>query len=165
MDRLITYLELIVIKVAWCYPGDESLERLSILFTANGKWKKVDSCVSQKRENSCISTCLTLLRRYSIYPVNRQEWHLIKSSFSVFWQKGNYIFPFAVNVMLNLSTVYCISNTNWVDKWIVIYPMVCALHPLNYWDWYVCYSGKWFNIVWVVSRWWTHLNSNNFTKT
>ena len=37
--------------------------------------------------------------------VNRQERSLIESSFSEFWQKGNFILPFAVNVMLNLSGV------------------------------------------------------------
>ena len=51
----------------------------------------------QKRENLRFSTCLTLLRSYSIYLVKRQERSLIKSSFSVFWQKGNFILPFAVN--------------------------------------------------------------------
>ena len=64
--------------------------------------------MSQKRENLRISTWLTLLITYSIYLVNRQERSsLIKSSFSVFWQKGNFILPFAVNVMLkvNISTV------------------------------------------------------------
>ena len=81
----------------------KSLERLSIKFTANGKRETVDSGVSQKRENIRFSTCVTLLRSYSIFLVNRQERSLIKSSFSVFWQKGNFILPFAVNVMLKLS--------------------------------------------------------------
>ena len=50
-------------------------------------------------------TCLTLLRIYSIYLGNRQERSLIKSSFSLFWQKENFRLPFAVNVMLNLSII------------------------------------------------------------
>ena len=58
--------------------------------------------MSQKRENLRFSTCLTLLISYSIYLVNRQEKSLINSSFSVFWQKGNFILTFAVNVMLYL---------------------------------------------------------------
>ena len=72
-------------------------------FTANGKRQTVGSCVSQKHENFRFSTCLILLRSYSIYLVNRQERSLNKSSFSMFWQKENFILPFAVNVMLNLS--------------------------------------------------------------
>ena len=81
--------------------------------TANGKRQTVDCCVSQKRENLRFSTSLTLLKSYSIYLVNRLEKSWIKSSFSVFWQKGDFILPFAVNVMLNLSintkhrTFYC----------------------------------------------------------
>ena len=62
-----------------------------------GKRQTVDSCVSQKRENLRFSTCLSLLRSHSIYLVNKQERSLIKSSFSVFWQKGNFALPFAVN--------------------------------------------------------------------
>ena len=69
----------------------------------NGKWQTVDSCLSQKRETLRFSTCPTLLRSYSIYLVKRQERSLIKSRFSVFWQKGNFILPFAVNLILNLS--------------------------------------------------------------
>ena len=61
--------------------------------------------MSQKRKNLRVSTCLTLLRRYSIHLVNRQERSLIESSFSVFPQKGNFILPFAINVMLNLSII------------------------------------------------------------
>ena len=61
-----------------------------------GKGQTVDSCVSQKRDNLPFSTCLTLLRSYSIYLINRQESSFIKSSFSVFWQKGNFILPFSV---------------------------------------------------------------------
>ena len=63
----------------------------------------VGSCVSPKHENLRFSTCLTLLRSYSIHLGNRQERGLNKSSFSVFWQKENFILPFAVNFMLNLS--------------------------------------------------------------
>ena len=63
--------------------------------------------MSQKSENLRFSTSLTLLRSYSVYLVNRQTrtMSLIKSSFSVFWQKGNFMLPFAVNVMLNLSNI------------------------------------------------------------
>ena len=61
--------------------------------------------MSQKRENLRFSTCLTLLRSYSIYLGKRKERSLHKSSFSVFWQKQNFILPFAVNVMLNLSNI------------------------------------------------------------
>ena len=53
--------------------------------------------MSQKREKIRFSTCLTLLRSYWIYLVNKQERSLIKSSFSVFWQKGNFALLFAVN--------------------------------------------------------------------
>ena len=74
-------------------------------FTTNCKRQTVVSCVSQKHENLRFSTCLTLLRSYSIYLGNIQERSLNKSSFSVFWQKGNFILPFAANVMLNLSNV------------------------------------------------------------
>ena len=59
--------------------------------------------MSQKHENLGFSTCFTLLRSYSIYLINRIERSLNKSSFSVFQQKQNFILPFAVNVMLNLS--------------------------------------------------------------
>ena len=71
-------------------------------FTANGKWQTVGSCVSQKHENLRFQTCLTLLRSYSIYLGNRQERSLNKSThcFSVFWQKENFILPFAINIML-----------------------------------------------------------------
>ena len=61
--------------------------------------------MSQKRENLRFLTYLTLLRSYSIYLGDREERSLNKSSFSVFWQKENFILPFAVNVMLNLSNV------------------------------------------------------------
>ena len=77
---------------------------------ANGKRQTVDCCVSQKRENLHFLTFLTLLRSYSIYLVNRQEKSLIKSSFSVFWQKGNFILPFAINVILNLSIMFSTSE-------------------------------------------------------
>ena len=68
-----------------------------------GKRQTVGSCVSQKHENLRFSTCLTLLRSYSIHLGNRQERSLNKSSFSVFWQKESFILPFPVNFMLNLS--------------------------------------------------------------
>ena len=81
-----------------------------------GKRQTVGSCVSQKYKYLRFSTCLILLRSYSIFLVNRHERSLIKSSFSVFWWKGNFILPFAVcrwkgnfilpfavNVTLNLS--------------------------------------------------------------
>ena len=67
-----------------------------------GKRQTVGRCMSQKHENLRFSACLTLLRSFSIYLGNRQERSLKKSSFSVFWQKENFILPFAVNVMLNL---------------------------------------------------------------
>ena len=67
-----------------------------------GKRQTVGRCMSQKHENLRFSACLTLLRSFSIYLGNRQERSLNKSSFSVFWQKENFILPFAVNVMLNL---------------------------------------------------------------
>ena len=76
---------------------------LSMTFTANRKRQTVSSCVSQKHDNLRFSTCLTLLTSYSIYLGNRQESSLNKSSFSLFWQKGNFILPLAVNVMRNLS--------------------------------------------------------------
>ena len=60
------------------------------MYTGNIFRQTVGSCVSQKRENLRFSTCLTLLRTYSIYLVNRQERSSLKSSFSVFWQKGNF---------------------------------------------------------------------------
>ena len=78
-----------------------------------GKRQTVGSCVSQKHENLRLSTCLTLLRSYSIHLGNRQERGLNKSSFSVFWQKENFILPFAINFMLNLSTHvtrFCVSR-------------------------------------------------------
>ena len=65
-------------------------------FAGNGKRQTVGSCVSQKHENLRFSTCLTLLRSYLIYLVNRQERSLNKSSFSMFWQEENFILPFAV---------------------------------------------------------------------
>ena len=43
------------------------------------------------------------LRIYLIYLVNSQERSLSKSSISVLWQKENFILPFAVNGILNLS--------------------------------------------------------------
>ena len=67
------------------------------------KRQTVRSCVSQKHENLRFSTCLTLLRSYSIYLGNTQERSLNKSSFSVFWHEENFILPFAANVVLNLS--------------------------------------------------------------
>ena len=85
-----------------------------------GKQKSIGSCVSQKRENLRFSTCLTLLRSYSICLVNRQERSSISSSFSVFWQKGNFNLPFAVNVMLNLSIVSpsnIMSQSDHQPKW------------------------------------------------
>ena len=60
-----------------------------------GKRQTVGSCVLQKHEDLRFSTCLTLLRSYSIYLGNRQERSLNKSSLSVFWQKENFILPFA----------------------------------------------------------------------
>ena len=65
-------------------------------FTGNGKRQTVGSWVSQKHENLRFSTCLTLLRSYLIYLVNRQERSLNKSSFSMFYQEENFILPFAV---------------------------------------------------------------------
>ena len=66
--------------------------------------------MSQKPENLHFSTCLTLLRSYLIYLVNRQERSLLKSSFSVFCKKGNFIYsshlPFAINIMLKLSSIF-----------------------------------------------------------
>ena len=44
-----------------------------------GKRQTVDSGVAQKRENLRFSTCLTLLKSYAIYLVNRQEKSLILS--------------------------------------------------------------------------------------
>ena len=79
------------------------LENREVKHYVHGKRQTVDSCVSQKPENLRFSTCITLLKSYSIYLVNRQERRLIESSFSVFWQKEHFILPFAVNVMLNLS--------------------------------------------------------------
>ena len=84
-----------------------------------GKRKTVGSCVSKKHENLRFLTCLTRLRSYSIYLVNRQERSLIKSSFSVFWQKENFILPFAVNVMLNLSKES--TTTNARMSWMKFY--------------------------------------------
>ena len=49
-----------------------------------GKRQTVSRCVSQTHENLPFSTCLTLMRSYSIYLVNRQERSLNKSSFSLF---------------------------------------------------------------------------------
>ena len=43
-----------------------------------GKRQVVDSCESQKRENLRFSTCLTLLRSYSICLVNRQVLDLME---------------------------------------------------------------------------------------
>ena len=80
--------------------------------TANGKRQTVVSCVSQKRENLRFSTCLILLRSYSIYLGNIQERSLNKSSFSVFWQKENFILSFAANVMLNLSIISLMKKKN-----------------------------------------------------
>ena len=85
-----------------CGTRRETLERLSMTYVY-GKRQTVGSCVSQKDENLRFSTCLTLLRSYSIHLGNRQERGLNKSSFSVFWQKENFILPFALNNMLNLS--------------------------------------------------------------
>ena len=56
----------------------------------------LDSCVTQKRENLRFLTCLNLLRSYAIYLVNRQEKSVIKSRFSMFWKKGNFILQLAV---------------------------------------------------------------------
>ena len=64
-------------------------------FTANGKWQTVGSYVSQKHEILRFSTCLTLLRSYSIYLGNRQE-RSLNESFLRVWQKENLILPFAV---------------------------------------------------------------------
>ena len=83
-----------------CGTRRETLERLSMTYVY-GKRQTGGSCVSQKDENLRFSTCLTLLRSYSIHLGNRQERGLNKSSFSVFWQKENFILPFAVNFMLN----------------------------------------------------------------
>ena len=71
-----------------------------------GKRQTVGSCVSQSMKIYVFQpVSLTLLRSYSIYLGNRQERSLRKSSFSVFLQIENFILPFAVNVMLNLSFV------------------------------------------------------------
>ena len=72
--------------------------------------------MSQKHENLHFSTFLTLLRSYSIYLVKRQERSLSKSSFSVLWQKENFLLLFAVIVMLNLSINACrgiVGITSW----------------------------------------------------
>jgi len=76
------------------------LNSLSMTFTANGKRQTVGSCMSQKLENLSFSTCLILLRSYSMCLGNRQERSFIKSGHSVFWKKDNFILLFAVNVML-----------------------------------------------------------------
>ena len=49
------------------------------------------------------STFLTLLRSYSIYLGNRQERSLKNQVSPCFGKKENFILPFPVNVMLNLS--------------------------------------------------------------
>ena len=54
--------------------------------------------------NLRFSTCLTLLSSYSMY-LQVTERSLNESGFSLFWQKENFILPFAVNVMLNLSII------------------------------------------------------------
>ena len=82
-----------------------SVQRLSMTFKANGKRQTVGSCVSQKHDNLRFSTCLTLSKSYSVYLGNRQERSLSKSSFFLFWRKENFILPFAVKVMLNLSNL------------------------------------------------------------
>ena len=69
--------------------------------TANNRQQRV----IMKHENLRFLTCLTLLRTYSIYLGNRQEMSLNKSNLSLFWQEGNFILPFAVNVMLHLSNI------------------------------------------------------------
>ena len=79
------------------------LKIIEVKHDVYGKRQTVVSCVSQKHENLRFSTCFTLLRNYSIYLGNIQERSLNKSSFYVFWQKENFILPFAANVMLNLS--------------------------------------------------------------
>ena len=84
-----------------CGTRRETLERLSMTYVY-GKRQTVGSCVSQKHENLPFSTCLTLLRSYSIHLGNRQERGLNKPSFYVFWQKENFILPFAVNFMLSI---------------------------------------------------------------
>ena len=92
-----------------------------------GKRQTVVSCVSQKNENLCFSTCLTLLRSYSIYLGNTQERGLNKSNFSVFWQKENFISPFAENVMLNLeSTCPAVFPKNLHAGWRQGFALPCA---------------------------------------
>ena len=73
-----------------------------------GKGQTVDSCVSQKRDNLPFSTCLTLLRSYSIYLINRQESSLIKSSSPCFGKKeiSTCRLPFAVNREFDKDDVY-----------------------------------------------------------
>ena len=70
-----------------------------------GKRQTVGSYVSQKHKYLRFSTCLILLRSYSIFLVNRHERSVIKSSFSVFWRKGisSCRLPLTVNVTTNLS--------------------------------------------------------------
>ena len=65
-----------------------------------GKRQTVGSCMSQKLENLSFSTCLILLKSYSMCLGNRQERSFIQSGYSVFWKKDNFILLFAVNVML-----------------------------------------------------------------
>ena len=74
--------------------GTSSSKNREFKHDVYGKRQTVGSCVSQKHENLRFSTCLTLLRSYSIYLGNRKERSLNKSSFSVFWQKENLIVPF-----------------------------------------------------------------------
>ena len=98
--------------------------------TANGKRQTVGSCVSQKHENLRFPACPALLRSYSIYLGNRQGRSLNESSFSLFWQKENFILPFAVNIMLNLLYIlshncddHSLLNLSYVKK---LYHGACA---------------------------------------
>ena len=63
-----------------CGTRRETLERLSMTYVY-GKRQTVGSCVSQKDENLRFSTCLTLLRSYSIHLGNRQEINQVSPCF------------------------------------------------------------------------------------
>ena len=80
LSELMTFHELRVIR-----------EVKHDVFTANGKQ---EAAAYHKSINTYV---FQLLRSYSIFLVNTQERSLMKSSFSVFWRKGNFILPFAVD--------------------------------------------------------------------